>query len=46
MAKWIAPDGIGRSKLAMGAERKLGVVATARNYSTVEQLASMLASPP
>ncbi len=38
-----APDGIGRSKLAAGAERKLGVSATARNYSTVLALSEMLA---
>lgn len=31
-----APDGIGRSKLAAGVEKYLGVVATARNYRTVE----------
>ncbi|QDV69332.1 hypothetical protein Poly24_30470 [Rosistilla carotiformis] len=38
-----APDGIGRSKLATNAEKHLGVVATARNYRTVEKLASMVA---
>lgn len=38
-----APNGIGRSKLAAVVERKLGVTATARNYSTVKQLAEMLA---
>lgn len=37
-----APDGIGRSKLAANAERYLGVVTTARNYRTVEKLASMV----
>ena len=36
-----APDGIGRSKLAANAEKHLGVVATARNYRTVERLKSM-----
>ena len=36
-----APDGIGRSKLAANAEKHLGVVATARNYRTVEKLKSM-----
>lgn len=36
-----APDGIARSKLASNAERYLGVVATARNYRTVEKLHSM-----
>jgi uncharacterized protein (DUF1697 family) len=30
-----APDGIGRSKLAASAERRLGVPATARNWRTV-----------
>ena len=30
-----APDGIGRSKLAAGAERALGVPATARNWRSV-----------
>ncbi|MBL8830647.1 MAG: DUF1697 domain-containing protein [Planctomycetaceae bacterium] len=38
-----APDGIGRSKLAAGVERKLGVAVTARNYATVQKLAEMLA---
>lgn len=38
-----APNGIGRSKLAAVAERKLGVSATARNYSTVGQLMAILA---
>ncbi len=37
-----APDGIARSKLAANAEKYLGVVTTARNYRTVEKLASML----
>ncbi len=36
-----APAGIGRSKLAVKAEKHLGVVATARNYRTVETLLSM-----
>lgn len=36
-----APDGIGRSKLAANAEKYLGVLATARNYRTVENLLSM-----
>lgn len=39
-----APNGIGRSKLAAAAERLLGVGATARNYRTVDKLASMLKS--
>lgn len=39
-----APDGIGRSKLAASAERQLGVVATARNFRTVEKLARLLAN--
>ena len=37
-----APDGFGRSKLAAGAERKLGAPATARNYTTVHKLSTML----
>jgi uncharacterized protein (DUF1697 family) len=37
-----APEGIGRSKLAAGAERLLGVAATARNLRTVQTLGSML----
>ena len=37
-----APDGIGRSKLAANAERHLGVVATARNYRTVDKFFSMV----
>lgn len=36
--------GIGRSKLAAGVERKLGVPATARNYSTILSLSDMLAA--
>lgn len=39
-----APDGIGRSKLASGVERKLGVAATARNYQTILALSAMLTS--
>ncbi len=38
-----APDGIGRSKLAAKAEKLLGVVATGRNYRTVDRLMSMVA---
>lgn len=37
-----APDGVGRSKLAAGAEKLLGVVVTARNYRTVEKLRTMV----
>lgn len=37
-----APDGVGRSKLAATAEKHLGVVATARNYRTVEKLLTMV----
>ncbi len=36
------PDGFGRSKLAAGAERKLGVPATARNFTTICKLTEML----
>lgn len=37
-----APEGIGRSKLATAAEKKLGVSATARNYNTVAALSRLL----
>lgn len=37
-----APDGIGRSKLAAAVEKHLGVMATARNWRTVDKLQSML----
>lgn len=37
-----APDGIGRSKLAAGVEKCLGVAATARNLNTVNKLVSMI----
>ncbi len=36
-----APDGIGRSKLAVKVERALGVAATARNWRTVSTLLAM-----
>ena len=36
-----APDGIGRSKLAAGAEKWLGVPATARNWRTLGKLREM-----
>lgn len=36
-----APEGIGRSKLAAGAEVKIGVPATARNFRTVSKLAEL-----
>lgn len=36
------PNGFGRSKLAAGAERRLGVASTARNYTTIQNLLSML----
>ena len=36
------PDGVGRSKLAAAAERKLGEPATARNYTTIQNLCKML----
>lgn len=36
-----APEGIGRSKLAAGAERKLGVAATARNLRTVDKMIAL-----
>jgi uncharacterized protein (DUF1697 family) len=37
-----APDGFGRSKLAAGAERRLGVPTTARNYTTIASLSDIL----
>lgn len=37
-----APDGFGRSKLATGAERKLGESATARNFTTIQKLSERL----
>ena len=37
-----APEGIGRSKLAARMERNLGVVATARNWRTVQKLVTMV----
>ncbi len=37
-----APEGIGRSKLAATAERKLGVAMTDRNWRTVGKIASLL----
>jgi uncharacterized protein (DUF1697 family) len=37
-----APDGFGRSRIAAGAERKLGVPTTARNYTTIHNLSDML----
>ena len=37
-----APDGIGRSKLAAGMERLLGVPLTSRNWNTVRKLKDMI----
>lgn len=37
-----APEGIGRSKLAVKAEKHVGAVVTARNYRTVDKLLSMV----
>lgn len=40
---WLhAPDGIGRSKLAAGMEKLIGVRATARNLNTVIKMVEML----
>jgi len=36
-----APDGIGRSKLAAGVEKKLGVPSTGRNWNTISKLIEM-----
>ncbi len=38
----LAPDGIGRSKLAAAVERSMGVAATVRNWNTVNKLISMV----
>jgi uncharacterized protein (DUF1697 family) len=38
----LAPDGIGRSKLAAKVEKALGVPATARNWNTVSKLMAMV----
>ena len=38
----LAPDGIGRSKLAAGMERLLGVAMTSRNWNTVRKLQEMI----
>jgi uncharacterized protein (DUF1697 family) len=38
-----ARDGVGRSKLAATAEKRLGVIATARNYRTVQKLMTLVA---
>jgi uncharacterized protein (DUF1697 family) len=37
-----APDGVGRSRLAMSAERCLGVKTTGRNWNTISRLSEML----
>lgn len=37
-----APDGVGRSKLAAQAEKRLGASATARNWNTVTRLLEMV----
>ena len=39
-----APDGVGRSKLAMQSEKLIGVPATARNWNTVTKLLEMAQS--
>ena len=39
-----APDGIGRSKLAAGAEKALGVPVTARNWRTVAKVLQLASS--
>lgn len=36
-----APDGIGRSKLAAGAERAIGTATTARNWATVQHVLAL-----
>ena len=37
-----APDGVGKSKLAVTVERALGVPVTARNWNTVAKLVEMI----
>jgi uncharacterized protein (DUF1697 family) len=37
-----APNGLGKSKLAAAAEKRLGVAATARNYNTIQALRALL----
>ena len=37
-----APDGIGRSKLAVKVEKCMGIPVTARNWNTVSKLISMV----
>jgi uncharacterized protein (DUF1697 family) len=39
-----APDGIGRSKLAAGVEKALGIPATARNWRTVDKVLQLASS--
>ncbi|PHQ34054.1 DUF1697 domain-containing protein [Rhodopirellula bahusiensis] len=39
-----APDGFGTSKLAANIERRLGVAATARNYSTIANIVTLIES--
>jgi len=41
----LAPDGVGRSRLAPAVEACLGVAATARNWNTVSALGEMLGPP-
>jgi uncharacterized protein (DUF1697 family) len=36
-----APEGVGRSKLAMKVEKALGVAVTARNWRTVSKIMEM-----
>ena len=38
----LAPDGVGRSKLAAKSEKALGVPMTDRNWKTVSKIVSML----
>jgi len=37
-----APDGVGRSKLAAGVEKLLGVAMTDRNWKTIRKLWEMI----
>lgn len=41
----LAPNGIGRSKLAAEVEKCLGVKATGRNWRTVGKIAALIANP-
>jgi uncharacterized protein (DUF1697 family) len=41
-----APEGIGRSKLAVKVEQSLGVPATGRNWNTIDKLSAIVSQSP